>query len=129
MKANLKRKVRRDHNRIRAKIKNAGGREKITGDDVALMEKRTQEKKTELTAKALCDVLGAEFENIKDIEKRLVIIDKNGERMVFFDGDPIIHLSAPQWIVNSGGVTCSIVVKNLKVNPMESILAMKGTVQ
>lgn len=116
----MKRKIKREHDRIRNKIRNTKPSVppvEISDEDIASMQKKTEARVFELIAKRMCRFFGDDFEKREEeVTKRTAIFRKNGAALLMIDGQPALEVEPPKWIPSADGVDCRIEFKEYDVN-------------
>lgn len=115
------RKIRRDHDRIRARMRkqqrNSTEPVSISDEEVVQMQERTDQRVFELITARMVRFFGEDMEDREEeVTRRTAIFRKKGAALLMIDGQPALEVKAPQWIPSADGVDCHIEYKEYEVN-------------
>lgn len=115
-----KRRIRREHDRIRGKIRNekpSAPPVEISDEEIASMQEKTEARVFELITARMRRFFGDNFEEkAQEATKRTAIFRKNGAALLMIDGQPALEVEPPKWIPSADGVDCHIEFKEYDVN-------------
>ncbi|BAV81140.1 hypothetical protein [Vibrio phage CKB-S2] len=114
----MKRKMKREHDRIRKKLtKPSAAPVDISDEEVKDMQEKTEQRVWEIIVARLERFFGDDFEKREEeVRKRTAILRKNGATLVMIDGQPALEIKPPLWVPSAQGVECKIDFNEYEVN-------------